>query len=619
MLNSYLYDCMIYENTHKSSIFSILGENTPKHESKGNKFYNQNNWTCVFLLRAICRWSKETQSKKLKNKTIKEDWQTVLSYTNSQFNDFIEKKIVIAQTPDNLDTFTIKALIGGAYHEAWHSLYDYTAKLTIDDIDKELYSLLNNLKWHDFEEDLEIWNNIISDVRIENLGTTEFPGTLEKMEILQEFIWNKESQNLESIPPPRIIMGSFRELGFGYTTPCANGILDFYKRPENRQYFNIVDSGPLTHLLLKTKNLTRTDYLGSVKISLQVVKILNDIEKENKDIPEDIDEDSQDEIIPENIPTPTENKDVEEDLDLKIETSSGLELLGTHEKIKDYADSFEIEFSKENNVWQRPETILIEKASVHPLAIKGEIKKTLDTVKMEISHLRNKIKNKLYADKTNIAEYYTKSSITLSDKNIVESFTMLKNKITPNKAFTRKDEDKEINAACGIALDFSSSMISQYLNLIKITLLITDIMEFLNCKTFIYSYQKLSAMNTIKHIIFKEFEENFKYNLEKLGSIRFNLVGTTPTGDAIKYGRECLNRRLENKKMLFVVTDGQPDPSQKFILAKELRDCTYPIIGIGLGEETRFVVDKFKYSAWAKDFKDLPNEIIKVIYKVFKN
>ena len=254
----------LVRQTHSATIASVLSDHSevPSVESKGSSFYNSDSWTLRVFCAEMCKWASRNANCIPTVNQIR-GW---IRTANNQVGR-VDKKIVIANTQDNLDRSMLRALVGGGYHEAWHSRYSKRDKLdwqiVVPNVLKRWSKVQN---WAPFHSELQKWNNIVEDVRIERVGIKEFPPTRVSMVELQDFVLGLEVKGLANARSHghtgernalSVITGTFRDLGLGYGADSAlqrEVILSYEK--DNKDGYDIVNEGSLRPLLDKSINLT---------------------------------------------------------------------------------------------------------------------------------------------------------------------------------------------------------------------------------------------------------------------------------------------------------------------------------------------------------------------------
>lgn len=271
----------LVRQTHSATIASVLSDHSevPSVESKGSSFYNSDSWTLRVFCAEMCKWASQNSNCIPTVNQIR----TWIKKANSQVG-CVEKKIVIANTQDDLDRSMLRALVGGGYHEAWHSRYSkrdrLDEKIVISNVLKR-WSLVEN--WSPFHSELQKWNNVIEDIRIERVGIKEFPPTRVSMVELQDFVLGLEIKGLANARAHghtgernalSVITGTFRDLGLGYGADSAlqREVLISYEK-DNKDGYDIVNEGSLKPLLDKSINLTNSveDQYECLWIAMDVI------------------------------------------------------------------------------------------------------------------------------------------------------------------------------------------------------------------------------------------------------------------------------------------------------------------------------------------------------------
>lgn len=269
-----------YRRTHQQSVTAILGANTRPVSSRGGRFFNKDKWTGRSLVKFMCAWAKAHPG----CVPTRDD---VRKWVDDANNERIPNpEIVIAGTPDQLPRRVAMALTGGAYHEAFHTLYSARRNLTTDEVCDFLLARWAKVPdWNKYQKLLLEFANIIEDIRIERLGRQEFPGVEVKMYDLQDFILRQEElSRAEAVrlgqadkigKPLSVITCTFRDVGLGYVTDASKAALTFY-RSVNPDAVKLVLEGPLAPLLREAIKMPKRDDLGCIRLAMDVVAALVD-------------------------------------------------------------------------------------------------------------------------------------------------------------------------------------------------------------------------------------------------------------------------------------------------------------------------------------------------------
>ena len=275
-----------WRQTHQSTVDSVLGamgEHVPVR-SQGTMFYNKDNWTARSFAAAMCEWAKLNPDK---TPTQGDVQMWIDKRVSAHTADYYERGINIAATPDDLPRGLAMALVGGGYHEAWHTRYSCRRQLTLNELwpmVEKLWALVpydpakGRNGWAGLTSYLLDWGNIIEDIRIERCGCKEYPGSPAKMGELQDLILKMEEEG-RSVSEHRgvpvnddlsVVTGTFRDLGLGYTTSAQMKALSDYQKRSIEGY-KFVTEGPLKPLLDRAIHMKADDDLGHLWLAMEVI------------------------------------------------------------------------------------------------------------------------------------------------------------------------------------------------------------------------------------------------------------------------------------------------------------------------------------------------------------
>ena len=270
---------------------------------------------------------------------------------------------------------------------------------------------------------------------------------------------------------------------------------------------------------------------------------------------------------------------------------------------------------------------------------KEEVNQILKEIKEETSYLRNKLINLVKTREMVEIEHGVRKGPQLSERMLVDTKIALIDKSIPTRAYLDKDLGMDTSMAASIVIDESSSMQGCLRDTKKIVLSLVEPLSLIGCKVQAHGFRwgtddfsvrdvdhalyhsgVYHRYRAISHDLFKDFEDNFA-----LTKWRFNYLkatGTTPMGDGIQFGLECLKKRRERHKLIFCITDGKPDFGQLPIVKWQLQQAAkynITILGVGMGKHAEYVIDTFDDYVWAENFKELPKMIIKKLNEIIKN
>ena len=271
-------DANRFKNTHRASVVAILGDLAPRVSSKGSRFYNVDRWTARIFVTKMTEWVAAHPGAVPTSTDVKQ-WVTA---ANREHVDQSSREIVIAETPTGKAlTFPVAmALVGGGYHEAFHTKYSRRTDINF----KEVYDIVMP-RWHKvpnwsiFKGALLEWGNLIEDIRIERRGNEEYPGVHQKLCDLQDLVLGQEADTRTKAKKDAklrtmlVINGAFRDLGLGYTTAAQDSVVRWYASADPAA-FAMVESGVLRPFLNEAIALSSTDDLGHLRIAMDVISTL---------------------------------------------------------------------------------------------------------------------------------------------------------------------------------------------------------------------------------------------------------------------------------------------------------------------------------------------------------
>jgi hypothetical protein len=274
-----------WRRTHQATVDSVLhpiGE-WRKVESRGHSFFNRDNWTARVFVAALCEWARLNPAS-VPDKYDVESW---VMRANQAAVPESQKGITIASTPDDLPRWLAYALVGGGYHEAWHTVYSRRTRIHISEVwpkVRDLWDLVpydpanGKMGWAGLTGAVLHWGNIIEDIRIERCGCKAYPGAPSKMEALQDLILQQEEEG-RTMSEHRgvavndhlsVVVGTFRDLGLGYETPTQLAALRKYQERSPEGY-RFVTEGPLKSFLVAAIEMGPMDDLGHLWMAMEIV------------------------------------------------------------------------------------------------------------------------------------------------------------------------------------------------------------------------------------------------------------------------------------------------------------------------------------------------------------
>lgn len=618
----------LYRRTHQSSVDTILGRDAPRVTSKGDRFYNADRWVINVLVKEICNhapWTPLTEEQACRWMKAANDYEV----TN--------REIVIASTPDKLPLQTAMALIGGAYHEAWHTLYsrrrDFKLRPLME-IFEPRWPLFK--RWSKIESLWRSWINVIEDIRIERRGNDEFPGAYEKMVDLQDFILGQELDSRESWNDMSAITGTFRDIGLGYDSPLQRESLEIYEKDFTKAY-KIVTEGVLKPLLEQAMDPRNADDdTLCLWLAMDVIIALSPSFKDQPPEPKPQHKGSG---------RPQESSGDKSGQDSQDKETEGVRLSSQDDvKTKDNASALgqAIDEAINQNVqagekpWRPHDTSHDEVKDFEGRGAGGGRSQTpsynealtaqmYKEARQAVSGCQARLRRILQARQVSKTYHGVPRGRILSGRMLTDTITSLKAKEMPRRAYTRKITGQKLSAVVVIVVDQSGSMKKALNSTAKAALGIAHLMETVRCPTLVAGFRtnyvrgRVASVNTqkyhrthgVKIDVFKKFNTKLASCLPNFGYMTAS--GGTPMADGIQFGLHQLLQRKETHRILLVITDGRPDPRQAPVVTHQVRRAPQhgiQLVGVGIGKEASYVQQVFEHHLHVMKFKDLPLELL---------
>jgi transcription elongation factor Elf1 len=256
----------------------------------------------------------------------------------------------------------------------------------------------------------------------------------------------------------------------------------------------------------------------------------------------------------------------------------------------------------------------------------------LSSVRSQCIYLRSRLRVIVRSVEQAGTEHGLRKGVGLSPRMFVDDVACLRAGRMPDRAYYEEDEEIDTSAAVVVVIDESSSMNSgrgqganSRLQLAsKGMFAIVEAFDFLNFPSMAIGFRNGRNPSTFPddsadffrlsgaHIdVFKAFHEPFRGVSWRFANTR--ATGTTPMADGIQYAMEALLPRTERHRLIFVMTDGQPDPNHRPVINRQLRLSTgvgIHTVGVGIGSGTQWVSGLFPDHVYAPNIQDLARLLI---------
>jgi hypothetical protein len=223
---------------------------------------------------------------------------------------------------------------------------------------------------------------------------------------------------------------------------------------------------------------------------------------------------------------------------------------------------------------------------------------------------------------------------TLSERMLVESYADLRAGNIPSRPYVRIGEQRDTSLAAAIIIDQSGSMgwgpddeetigPQKLEEATRCMMAIIEPLDGLGCATFaagfrdgaqgfiamedrteIRSYHRVHGVH---HDVFKGFNERFAQVAWRFANTRAE--NGTPMADGVQFGLDALSKRTEAHRILFIITDGEPDWGHKGVIRRQIRiasEAGVQVLGVGIGEGSVYVQSVFPDFVFAETIQEMP-------------
>lgn len=251
--------------------------------SRGTQFTNYDAWTGTFFTEFLC----DELSKHPGRSPTRGELKEILKRTNAV--KCRDPHIQVARMPERVNHRVALAIIGGGYHEAWHTKYSKRDRVRMSEV-AETVDMIDEVTLAGGKFDAKMrgllmtLHHLVEDIRIERRGNEEFPGAEQPMRDLQDFVLDLEAKgraqgakvkNITVTSNARsILMCALRDLGLGYNTHKAREMLEYYKQVAPGAIAMLAPGGLLAPMLHEATALAADDKMGSLRVAMKIVVAL---------------------------------------------------------------------------------------------------------------------------------------------------------------------------------------------------------------------------------------------------------------------------------------------------------------------------------------------------------
>lgn len=252
------------------------------------------------------------------------------------------------------------------------------------------------------------------------------------------------------------------------------------------------------------------------------------------------------------------------------------------------------------------------------------------SVRNEATYLRARVRLIIRALRMTGVVHGLPKGRKLSGRFLVDTRLASLENETPKRAYQATDESVDTTMAAVLILDESGSMSSDLPDVTRVMMSISEPLDVLGCPTMAVGFRdgerwghgsyatplpgdqgQYHRTGAIHYDVFKWFHEGFRAIKWRFANTR--ATGGTPMADGLQFGLDALDKREETHRVLFLVTDGQPNGGHAAIMKRQIRlakEANIHVIGVGIGNDARFVKTLFPDYVWARSIQEMPKALI---------
>ena len=231
-------------------------------------------------------------------------------------------------------------------------------------------------------------------------------------------------------------------------------------------------------------------------------------------------------------------------------------------------------------------------------------------------------------------EHGVRKARYVSDRMICNTALEIRQGFQPTRAYVEKTPVIDMSVAAVIVVDESYSMNDKVRETCAVTYTLADALDSIGAKVFALGFRNKSCSHPAEdyeelagchrdhamyYDVFKSWDERFRAVAARFIEIRAQ--GGTPMADGVEMALHELSGRPEAHRVVFVVTDGQPDGGHQAVLRNQLRrarEAGVLVVGVGLGHGSGYVTTTFPDSVYSPDLGGLPKLLVAKLESLVK-
>lgn len=253
----------------------------------------------------------------------------------------------------------------------------------------------------------------------------------------------------------------------------------------------------------------------------------------------------------------------------------------------------------------------------------------LQSVKAESSFLRARLRQIVRALEMTATIHGVRRGKDLSERYLVDTVASIRAGKRPKRAYWDRDEQIDTSLAAAVVIDESYSMKYMLRDATRMLCAITEPLDALGCAVQVSGfrngrrYSNTAGMTAedldgchrhhgVVHDVFKTFGESFRSVKWRFANTRAE--GSTPMSDGVQFALDALDTRKEGHRVLFIITDGDPDPGHEPVIKRQIRlakEAGIHVIGVGVGGGAGNVRNLYPDHVFSHTVSEIPKLLIR--------
>jgi nitric oxide reductase activation protein len=262
----------------------------------------------------------------------------------------------------------------------------------------------------------------------------------------------------------------------------------------------------------------------------------------------------------------------------------------------------------------------------------------LASVRDQTSFLRARLRNKFLEARTSRDFHGVRKGSGLSERRIADTWAEIQSGINPTRPDYRSVQRPNVNLATAVVVDESGSMDKRVKDAARAMLAIVDPLDHLGCPTLAVGFRchyesglypnseeyydaagkpRYHRGHAVTIDLFKDWHEPLRATLGRFAKVK--ATGSTPMADGIQFALQGLSERKERHRILFVITDGEPDGECLPVVRRQIRlarEAGITIVGIGIDSGCYSVGRLFDKFVGVTDVAALPAELLNIVSEI---